>query len=199
MSSTPFLSTLQNVLHLDSRRLFQKAQEFFVYEAQCDQALSLVEQGLNREPGNVQGLVLRADILYCLKRDDEALQTLHRALRLKPNCAEALMSKASVLEAIGQHTEALRHNRLALRQLRSRHRYLLPTLYGQQINLLVRLNKAQKAVDLLKQAQSQLAQADYNNLEQELVALMQQLNPLRTERLKQAGNVVLRVITGQAS
>lgn len=195
----PLLSKLENVLHLASRRLFQQARELFVYEAQLDEALDRVSQGLRLEPGNVQGWVLRADILFCLRQDEAAQQSLHYALRLAPACVEALLSQASVLEALGQIRDALRANRLALRHLRSRHRYLLPSLYEQQINLLVRLKKTPQAIALLHESRARLSPRDHQTLRQEFHNLLRKTRPARVQRLKQARHLVLHVARGEAS
>jgi len=155
---------LTKVLNFSAERYLKTAGDLFIYEGDYEAALELVEKTLEIEPEDVRALVLRGDILYCLSRDQEALDTFRKTLAIDPDCVEALISCAGVLDVLGKYRESLECCVRAFQQIKPYQGYLLPSLYDQNIVLLLRLKKYRQARFLLKTAESRLPKEEYQNL-----------------------------------
>lgn len=155
---------LSKVLNISAERYLKSAGDLFIYQGDYESALQMVEKTLELEPHEVRALVLQGDILYCLNRDHEALDALTLALTINPQSVEALISQAGVLDVLGKATEALSCCQEAFRQIRPYQSYLLPSLYEQNLLLLLRLKKPGQARHLLKQAEQQLPRVYYLDL-----------------------------------
>lgn len=155
---------LTKVLNFSAERYLKTAGDLFIYEGDYEAALELVEKTLEIEPKDVRALVLRGDILYCLSRDQEALDTFRKTLAIDPDCVEALISCAGVLDVLGKYRESLECCVRAFRQIKPYQGYLLPSLYDQNIVLLLRLKKYRQARFLLKTAETRLPKEEYQYL-----------------------------------
>ena len=141
---------LSKVLNFSAERYLKSAGDLFIYEGDYESALNMVDKTLEIEPQDVRALVLRGDILYCLNRDQEALDTFNTALSINPDSVEALISRAGVLDVLGKYREALECCNRAFEQIRPYQNFLLPSLYDQNIVLLLRLKKYRQASLLLR-------------------------------------------------
>lgn len=158
------MNFLTKVLNFSAERYLKTAGDLFIYEGDYAAALELVEKTLDIEPEDVRALVLRGDILYCLNRDSEALETFQKTLSIDPNCVEALISCAGVLDVLGKYRDSLECCNRAFQQIKPYQGYLLPSLYDQNIVLLLRLKKYRQARYLLKTAESRLPKEEYQYL-----------------------------------
>lgn len=158
------MNFLTKVLNFSAERYLKTAGDLFIYEGDYEAALELVEKTLEIEPADVRALVLRGDILYCLNRDNEALETFQKTLSIDPNCVEALISCAGVLDVLGKYRDSLECCVRAFQQIKPYQSYLLPSLYDQNIVLLLRLKKYRQARYLLKTAESRLPKEEYQYL-----------------------------------
>jgi len=158
------MNFLTKVLNFSAERYLKTAGDLFIYEGDYESALHMVEKTLEIEPREVRALVLRGDILYCLNRDQEALETFNQALDINPDSVEALISSAGVLDVLGKYRDALTCCTRAFNQIKPYQGYLLPSLYDQNIVLLLRLKKYRQARHLLKTAETRLPKDDYQYL-----------------------------------
>jgi tetratricopeptide (TPR) repeat protein len=158
------MNFLTKVLNFSAERYLKTAGDLFIYDGDYESALTMVEKTLEIEPKEVRALVLRGDILYCLNRDQEALDTFNRALAINPDSVEALISSAGVLDVLGKYREALSCCVRAFQQIKPYQSYLLPSLYDQNVVLLLRLKKYRQARLLLKNAETHLPKEDYQYL-----------------------------------
>lgn len=158
------MNFLTKVLNFSAERYLKTAGDLFIYEGDYEAALELVEKTLEIEPQDVRALVLRGDILYCLNRDTEALETFQKTLGIDPNCVEALISCAGVLDVLGKYRDSLECCIRAFQQIKPYQSYLLPSLYDQNIVLLLRLKKYRQTRFLLKTAEARLPKEEYQYL-----------------------------------
>ncbi len=155
------LNFLNKVLNFSAERYLKTAGDLFIYDGDYESALYMVEKTLEIEPGDVRALVLRGDILYCLNRDEEALETFNKVLEINPDSVEALISRAGVLDVLGKYREALDCCNRAFELIKPFQAYLLPSLFDQNIILLLRLKKYRQAQQLLRSAEGRLPREEY--------------------------------------
>lgn len=155
---------LAKVLNISAERYLKTAGDLFIYEGDYESALYMVEKTLELEPRDTRALVLRGDILYCLNRDQDALETFDRVLAINPDSVEALISKAGVLDVLGKYREALLCCNMAFQKIRSHQAYLMPSLFDQNMVLLLRLKKYRQASRLMKAAGEMLSTEEYHFL-----------------------------------
>ncbi len=158
------MNFLSKVLNFSAERYLKTAGDLFIYEGDYESALGMVEKTLELEPHDMRALVLRGDILYCLNRDQEALETFNLALSINPDSVEALISQAGVLDALGKYREALSCCVRAFEQIRPHQYFLLPSLYDQNIVLLLRLKKYRQAQMLLRSSEGRLPKEEHEYL-----------------------------------
>jgi tetratricopeptide (TPR) repeat protein len=158
------MNFLSKVLNFSAERYLKTAGDLFIYEGDYESALGMVEKTLEIEPKDIRALVLRGDILYCLNRDQEALESLSLALTVNPYSVEALISKAGVLDVLGKYREALECCNRAFEQILPYQNFLLPSLYDQNIVLLLRLKKYRQAQLLLRNSENRLPKEDHEYL-----------------------------------
>lgn len=188
---------LTKVLNFSAERYLKTAGDLFIYEGDYDSALYMVEKTLEIEPDDVRALVLRGDILYCLNRDDEALDTFNKVLGLDPNSVEALISRAGVLDVLGRYREALESCRRAFQQIKPHQAYLLPSLFDQNIVLLLRLKKYRQAQMLLRSAESRLPREEFNYLLGSYSHILDRLSRNRQKARAKAEHLSLEVLPNQ--
>ena len=187
---------LTKVLNMSAERYLKTAGDLFIYEGDYASALHMVEKTLEIEPGDLRALVLRGDILYCLNRDSEALDTFNQALAINPASVEALISSAGVLDVLGKYREGLDCCARAFDQMKPYQSYLLPSLYDQNVLLLLRLKKYRQARALISQAKSCLEKEDYQYLLASYSQLLDRLSESRRNARVKACRLKLEVIPG---
>lgn len=192
------MNFLTKVLNMSAERYLKTAGDLFIYEGDYISALLMVEKTLEIEPSDIRALVLRGDILYCLNRDNEALETFNKALSIDPDSVEALISSAGVLDVLGKYREGLECCGRAFQQIKPYQAYLLPSLYDQNIVLLLRLKKYRQARYLLRSAESRLIKEDYQFLLSSYSHILDRLFNNRRQACAKARNLNLEVLPGPA-
>jgi len=152
---------LKNIFNMSAERFLKTAGDLFIYHSDYEGALDMVERVLEMEPNDARAMVLHGDILFCLNRDVEALRVLTHAIEKNPNLPEAYISLAGVLEVLGKHREALKSCRKALPLIAPPKEYLYPSLFDQQIILLIRLSRFRQAQLVLEEAEQYMNGDDY--------------------------------------
>ena len=185
---------LSKVLNFSAERYLKTAGDLFIYEGEYESALLMVEKTLEIDPEDLRALVLKGDILYCLNRDLEALDAFNKALSINPNCVEALISKAGVLDVLGKYREAAECCHRAFQQMEPHQAFLLPSLYEQNIVLLLRLKKYRKAQLLLKSAESRLPQDEYQALLSAYSHVLERLSKNRRQAKVRAEKLSLELV-----
>jgi tetratricopeptide (TPR) repeat protein len=188
------MNFLTKVLNISAERYLKTAGDLFIYEGDYESALAMVEKTLEIEPKDIRALVLRGDILYCLNRDAEALETFNTALSINPNSVEALISSAGVQDVLGKYREGLECCARAFQQIRPHQAYLLPSLYDQNIVLLLRLKKYRQARFLLRSAEGKLIKEDYQFLLSSYSHILDRLFSNRRHACAKARNLNLEVL-----
>ena len=188
------LSLLNKVFNFSAERYLKTAGDLFIYEADYESALDMVEKTLEIDPGDVRALVLKGDILYCLNRDNDALDALNAALNRNPNSVEALISKAGVLDVLGHYREALSCCLKAFSLIQPYQNFLLPSLYDQNIALYLRLKKFRQAQQLLREASTHLPSDEYHYLLTSYAPMLDRLSQKRTNAQKTAKRLALKVL-----
>lgn len=186
---------LSKVLNFSAERYLKSAGDLFIYEGDYESALRMVEKTLEIEPQDVRALVLRGDILYCLNRDQEALDTFDTALSINPDSVEALISRAGVLDVLGKYREALECCTRAFEQIQPYQNFLLPSLYDQNIVLLLRLKKYRQASLLLRSGESRLGKDDYQYLLSSYSHILTRLSESRRQARHRAHKLNLSLLT----
>jgi tetratricopeptide (TPR) repeat protein len=188
------LNIISKVLNFSAERYLKTAGDLFVYQGDYESALRMVEKTLEIQPNDIRALVLRGDILYCLNRDLESLQTLSYVLTLAPDCIEAHVSRAGVLDVLGRYKEALQSCERAAELMQPRYLYLLPGLYDQKIQLLLRLKRYRQAKRLLAQAAKDLPPDEFEFLQSSYRTCIENGCRERTLKRQQANQLSLKVI-----
>lgn len=185
---------LSKILNMSCERALKAAGDLFIYEGDYEAALQKVEETLALNPSEVRALVLRGDILYCLNRDAEAIEAFDAALSHDGENVEAWISKAGVLDAMGKPREALLCCHEAFIHISSRRAYLLPSLFEQNISLLIDLKRYRQAKDLLNAAERQLSDKDFKNLLMNYGYALDNLSRERHQSIQRAKRLSLRVL-----
>jgi tetratricopeptide (TPR) repeat protein len=185
---------LSKVLNISAERYLKTAGDLFIYEGDYESALYMVEKTLEIEPEDIRALVLRGDILYCLNRDLEALETFNKVLDREPNSVEALISKAGVLDVLGKYREAVECCRLAFQKIKPYQAFLLPSLYEQNIILLLRLKKYRQAQMILKDAETRLPKDDVQYLRSSYSHILDRLFHTRQKAKAKAEQLAMEVV-----
>lgn len=185
---------LSKVLNISAERYLKTAGDLFIYEGNYESALLMVEKTLEITPEDVRALVLKGDILYCLNRDLEALDSFNKVLSLEPGSVEALISKAGVLDVLGKYREAAECCQQAFQLMKPHQAFLLPSLYEQNIILLLRLKKYRKAQFLLKNAENRLPKDEYQYLLGSYSHILERLSQNRRQAKLRAGKLALEVV-----
>lgn len=191
------LNLLNKVLNFSAELYLKSAGDLFVYHGDYEAALRMADKTLELQPDDVRAMVLRGDILYCMNRDLESLQMFNEVLKHYPDCLEAHISKAGVLDVLGETKEALTYCNRAFELMAPKHRFLLPSLYDQKIQLLMRLKHYRQAQLLLKQAEEQLTEEESTYLKQCYQSDLRQLCRHRSRILQKANDLNLTVINGK--
>ncbi len=188
------MNFLSKVLNFSAERYLKTAGDLFIYDGDYESALYMVEKTLEIEPDDIRALVLRGDILYCLNRDQEALDTFDRVLSMDPDSVEALISKAGVLDVLGKYREALACCTHAFQKIRPHQAFLLPSLYDQNIVLLLRLKKYRQAQMLLKAAEGTLSKEESQYLLANYSHILARLSENRQKMRAKADLLSLEVL-----
>lgn len=168
------MQLFKKVLNFSAERYLKTAGDLFIYHSDYFGALGQVEKALESDPNDTRALVLYGDILFCLNRDAEALTALNQALTLNSNLPEAYISKAGVLEVMGKYREALLCCKQAFEYIQLQKEYLLPSLFDQQLTLLIRLKRYREAQRLLEVIDTLLEQEDADYLQASYRGLIDQ-------------------------
>ncbi len=190
------MQLLKKVLNFSAERYLKTAGDLFIYHSDYHGALELVEKALETEPNDTRALVLYGDILFCLNRDGEALKALNKAIGLNPQMAEAYISKAGVLEVMGKCREALQCCRQALQLINRSKQYLLPSLFDQQIILLIRLKRFREAQQVLEKANDYLEDEDLDYLMSSYKSLLEQFCQKRAQAQAKTIKPNLSIVQG---
>lgn len=83
------------------------AARLLAMRGETDAALRALDAILEREPGHLDALLLKAGVLMQSRDEDAALLHFARAAALDPQSAEALNGHARCLHALGRDQEAL--------------------------------------------------------------------------------------------
>jgi tetratricopeptide (TPR) repeat protein len=129
----------------------------------------------------------------------EALDTFNKVLAINPESVEALISKAGVLDVLGKYREAAECCQRAFQQMKPHQAFLLPSLYEQNIVLLLRLKKYRKAQLLLKSAEGHLPQEEYQSLLGGYSHILERLSQNRRQAKIRADKLALEVVPTQVS
>ena len=190
------MNFLTKVLNISAERYLKTAGDLFIYDGDYESALKMVNKTLEIEPNELRALVLRGDILYCLNRDSEALETFNKALSIDPNSVEALISSAGVLDVLGKYREGLECCARAFQEIKPHQSYLLPSLYDQNVVLLLRLKKYRQARFLLRSAEGRLSKEDYHFLLGSYSHILDRLFTSRRASCAKARDLNFEVLTG---
>lgn len=188
------LNIINKVLNFSAERYLKTAGDLFIYQGDYESALRMVEKTLEIQPDDVRALVLRGDILYCLNRDLESLQTLNHVLTLAPECIEAHVSRAGVLDVLGKYKDALVACERAFELMQPRYRYLLPGLYDQKIQLLLRMKRYRQARKLLNESSEALPTDEFEYLQISYRTFIENSCRTRQRRKQEAERLSLKVI-----
>jgi tetratricopeptide (TPR) repeat protein len=188
------MNFLSKVLNFSAERYLKTAGDLFIYDGDYESALYMVEKTLEIEPDDIRALVLRGDILYCLNRDQEALDTFDHVLSMDPDSVEALISKAGVLDVLGKYREALACCTHAFQKIRPHQAFLLPSLYDQNVVLLLRLKKYRQAQLLLKTAENRLNKEENQYLLANYSHILERLSQNRQKMRAKADQLSLEVL-----
>lgn len=188
---------LSKVLNFSAERYLKTAGDLFIYEGDYESALGMVEKTLEIEPNDVRALVLRGDILYCLNRDQEALDTFNTALSINPDSVEALISRAGVLDVLGRYREALECCNRAFEGILPYQNFLLPSLYDQNIVLLLRLKKYRQAQLLLRSSENRLPKEEHEYLLSCYSHILARLSETRQKARAKAKALNLALLAGE--
>ncbi len=184
----------KKVLNFSTQRYLKTAGDLFINHSDYVGALSLVEKALEAEPNDTRALVLYGDILFCLNRDVEALRAFEMALYLNPYLPEAYISKASVLEVLGRFREAIHCCKRALHLIGPNKVYLLPSLFDQEILLLIRMKRFREAQQVLIKAGGYLEPDEWDYLYYSYKDLLDQLCQQRQKVFKSRERITLHVV-----
>jgi tetratricopeptide (TPR) repeat protein len=158
---------LNKVMNMSFERYLRSAGDLFIYDGDYDMALTMVNKSLEISGTNLRALVLKADILFCLNRDDEALTLLNKAIELDNGFAEAYISRAGVLCFMGKNVPSLHDCEKAFELLEGslRCQHLYAALVDQTLLLLVRMKRYRRALAILRQAARQVTPLEYEYLQ----------------------------------
>lgn len=187
----------KKVLNFSAERHLKTAGDLFIYHSDYEGAMELVKKALAHDPEDTRALVLYGDILFCLNRDIDALNILNKALSLNNKLAEAYISKAGVLEVLGKFREALDCCKEALNHIKPDKRYLLSSLFYQQLVLLIRLKRFREAQRLLDRIHQYLDEEDVDYLNACYRGLLDQLCNKRQQIRERAKRLSIQVIDGK--
>lgn len=190
------MQLLKKVFNLSAERCLKAAGDLFIYHGDYEGALELIEKALSNEPADARSLVLYGDILFCLNRDIEALDAFNMALSLVPKLPEAYISKAGVLEAMGKYREALHCCKEAFDIITTQKKYLLSSLFDQEITLLIRLKQFRKAMQVLDRAGYYIDKDEYDYLFASYKSMLEGFCKQRRQMRAKAEKQYLKVIAG---
>ncbi len=193
------MQLFKKVLNFSAQRYLKTAGDLFIYHSDYSGALGLVEKALDHEPDDTRALVLYGDILFCLNRDREALGALNNAIKLNPHLAEAYISKAGVLEVLGRYREALQCCRQALLCIDQKKKYLFPSLFDQEISLLISLKRFREAQHTLEKAAHYLDEDEMAYLLSSYKTLLDQFCQRRQGTRDRARQQALHVVKTSVS
>lgn len=80
--------------------------DLYIKNQQLDDALQAFENAQNLSPANLQGYLLRANLLRRMGKTDEAITQFTELLKIEPNSVDALFGLAAVYESLGRLAEA---------------------------------------------------------------------------------------------
>ena len=189
------MQLFKKVLNFSAERYLKTAGDLFIYHSDYPGALTLVEKALETDPHDTRALVLYGDVLFCLNRDIDSLRALDKALKLNPKLAEAYISKAGVLEVLGKYREALHCCRLALQNIDEKKQYLLPSLFDQEIILLIRLKRFREAQHVLDKAAQMLDEEELTYLLLSYKGLLDQFCQKRQQTRERAKDLSLKILS----
>ena len=188
------MQLLKKVLNFSAERYLKTAGDLFIYHSDYAGALEMVDKALTHDETDTRALVLRGDILFCLNQDQEALASFNQALELNEELAEAYISKAGVLEVMGRYREALWCCQRAMTCITEDKSYLYPSLFDQQILLLIRLKRFRHAEQVLKQSSHKHKKKDYEYLSASYRGLIDHLIKNRRSLRRQQASPRLSVV-----
>jgi tetratricopeptide (TPR) repeat protein len=129
-----------------------------------------------------------------LNQDSEALEAFNKALELNESLPEAYISKAGVLEVMSRYREALWCCQQALDCISDDKSYLYPSLFDQQILLLIRLKRFRHAEQVLLECSDKLSDKDYDYLSASYRGLIDHLIKNRRSLRRQTASPRLSVV-----
>jgi tetratricopeptide (TPR) repeat protein len=153
------------------------------YESVGDlwEANEYVNLALHMRPGDVNGWILKSQILSSLEDDPAALAAAEMAARAAPKCAETQYVRAAVLADMERCEEALKGIERAFRYLNRDDEWLLEDLYYEKAAILDALDRTDEAVATFEAG---LARCPDSAL------LRSGLEPLRRERMRKSFTVI---------
>lgn len=182
------------VSNLQVEKLIREASDNFSYNRDYELALKDIDKALKIEKDNAKALILKGDILFCMDMDKDALDHFDRAISADPSSAEAFGSKAGTLDVLGNYDEALSCCDKAFELVKTKDKFLLPSLYDQKLTLLLRMRKYEEARKVLNRALVVLSEEDGTYLRSCFQGMIESSCRLRRRKLAQAEKLSLKVI-----
>ena len=182
---------VKKIFNIEAEKLVREASDNFIYFRNYEVALDQINRVLELEPNHVKALILKGNIYFCVDKDHEALECFEKALGIDPFSAEAHGSKANTLDVLGKVKEAFACCEKAFKNLTSKDKDLLPSLYDQKIALLIKLKKYEDAKLTLKKCYRYLKNEDsfkiascYRDIIDTLLREQKYRKKIATERFK---------------
>lgn len=182
------------IFNLKVEKLIREASDNFSYNRDYELALEQIEEVLEIDPVNTRALILKGDILFCMDLDSEALDCFDKAIHADPDSAEAHGSKAGTLDVLGRHEEALRFCDRAFELVKTKDKFLLPSLYDQKITLLLRIRRFEEAKKVINRAVQILPDEDACYLRSCYMGMIETSCRIRRRKLEQAEKLSMKVI-----
>lgn len=146
-----------NVLNINSERLYREAEDDFFYFGKIKSAEKKLKSAIEYSPCHIKSLKLIGDIYFVSGRMKKAFDYYSQAAALKPSDAVILASLASVSETLGNFETALQFVNLAFQNLKTQDVHIFASLSSLKVSLLINLQKYTEAKNFLENAKKRLS------------------------------------------
>ncbi len=153
-------SHYDNVLNINSERMYRQAEDDFFYFFQTKKAEKKLKAVLKFDPCHIKSMKLLGDVYFTDGKTDKAFEYYSRAAALKPEDAKILANLASVNEISGRYEIALQFTETAFKNLKINDTILFSELSALKINLLIKLQKYSDAQKFLENTNRRLSYQD---------------------------------------
>lgn len=152
-----------NLLNIDSERLFREAEDNFLYFNKSNLAVKNLKKAIEYSPCNVKCIKFLGDIYYAEGKIKKAFDCYAQAAAIKPQDAGILASLASINEILGNDEIALEFTELAFKNLKQEDVRLFSPLSNLKVLLLMKLQKYSDAQNFIDSTKKRLPYEDAGN------------------------------------